>query len=422
MPKEVNPRGRLEERESDINLPPRHYLKLSLFAGLKKPPDLDKFPGSLVIRRLRRKEELFRQGEPGWTAFYLLTLEDVLTIRQLQLESATDEPRRRELREEIERLKIALVGREDMPDDHPDRHVATVNMATLKKKDVRYTTMMMERVKSRPSAPIKNLQNQTVYIPYGYAGPQTVSWEAGKVPLFEGELFGEMSCLYRTPRSATVVAERDCFVIEFLRNILDKVYRDPVYKKKADDIYLKRVLELQVRKMPIFRDLTAKEFEEIRSGVELESFEPGDLICDEHERSDCMYLVRQGLVKVMKNVSFLLGPSDVTDWVALGEALRKGKATPASPHGKFWALLPEKARALLPDTVELAKLGPADRTELLYTINEVLKDHKLAEAAEFKPIVESESFKAQLQGFPADRKKWSEGQVRQFNRLLFDGL
>src|SRR6266508_6073546 len=182
MPKEVNPRGRLEEREGDINLPPKQYLKLSLFAGLKKPPDLDKFPGSLVIRHLRRKEELFRQGEPGWTAFYLLKLEDVLTIRELQLESTSDEARRRELRDEIQRLKNDIANRENLPDDHPDRQVATVHMASLKKKDVRQTTLMMERVKSRPSAPIKNLQDQTIYIPYGYAGPQTISWEAGKVP------------------------------------------------------------------------------------------------------------------------------------------------------------------------------------------------------------------------------------------------
>src|SRR5213593_19558 len=97
----VHPRGRLEERDGDINLPPRHYLRLSLFAGLKKPPDLDKFPGSLVIRRLRRKEELFRQGEPGWTAFYILPVEDVLTMRKLQLEITRDPDRRRALQDEI---------------------------------------------------------------------------------------------------------------------------------------------------------------------------------------------------------------------------------------------------------------------------------------------------------------------------------
>ena len=41
-----------------------------------------------------------------------------------------------------------------------------------------------------------------------------------------GELFGEMSCLYRTPRSATVVARRDCYMIEMLRNILDMIQKD----------------------------------------------------------------------------------------------------------------------------------------------------------------------------------------------------
>ena len=90
----VHPRGRLEKREGDINLLPKHYLQLSLFAGLRKAPDLDKFPGSLVIRHLRPKEELFRQGEPGWTAFYILTLEDVLTLRQLQLEISRDRDNR----------------------------------------------------------------------------------------------------------------------------------------------------------------------------------------------------------------------------------------------------------------------------------------------------------------------------------------
>src|SRR3989442_1501783 len=161
----VHPRGRLEKREGDINLLPKHYLQLSLFAGLKKPPDLDKFPGTLVIRRLRRKEELFRQGEPGWTAFYILTLEDVLTMRKLQLEITRDADRRRELQAEITRLEVRVAARADLPEDHPERRAATVYLATLKKRDVRQATLLMERVKSRPSAPIKNQQNQTVYVP-----------------------------------------------------------------------------------------------------------------------------------------------------------------------------------------------------------------------------------------------------------------
>src|SRR5262245_50713212 len=208
----VHPRGRLEEREGDINLLPKHFLKLSLFAGLKKPPDLDKFPGSLVIRRYRRKEELFRQGEPGWTAFYILTLEDVLTMRQLQVETARDPDRRRELLEEIARLQLTLQGRGDVPENDPVRQVATVHLAQLRKRDPKATVLAMDRVKSRPSVPFKNRMNQTVYPPVGYAGPQTISWDTGRVPLYEGDLFGEMSCLYRTPRSATIVADRECYM------------------------------------------------------------------------------------------------------------------------------------------------------------------------------------------------------------------
>src|SRR5438105_11973234 len=84
-----NPRAGLEVHDSDIHLSPKQYLKLSLFSQLKKAPSLEKFPGALVVRRYRKGEELFRQGEAGWTAFYILTIEDVLAMQQMRLESAT---------------------------------------------------------------------------------------------------------------------------------------------------------------------------------------------------------------------------------------------------------------------------------------------------------------------------------------------
>src|SRR5262249_7922647 len=147
----------------------------------------------------------------------------------------------------------------------------------------------------------------------------------GRAPLSEGDLFGEMSCLYRTPRSATVVADRDCFMVEFLRHILEQLHRDAAYKARSA-VYLKRILDLQVRKMPLFRELTDQQFEEIRPGLELVSFNPGETVCDEHERADCLYVVRTGLVRVLKNASHLLSAADVIDWNAFAEALRKGAA------------------------------------------------------------------------------------------------
>jgi CRP-like cAMP-binding protein/Fe-S-cluster-containing hydrogenase component 2 len=417
-----NPRAGLERRDSDIHLAPKLYLKLSLFAQLKKPPTLDKFPGAVVVRRYRKGEELFRQGEPGWTAFYILSTEDALTVRQAQLAAASRDGERIPLQREITRLEEERRLYTGVPDDHPLRQVATVHMATLGGKyagrppDVQ----RMLNFKSRPSSPTHNREGQTIYIPVG--GPQTLSYESGRAPLFEGDLFGEMSCLYRTPRSATVVANRDCYIVEFLRHILDAVHKDVVYKARADAIYRNRALELQVRKMAIFQGLKAEEFQELQQDVELVDFDAGDIVCDEHDRSDSMYLVRSGLVRVMKNVSHMLSAADVTDWVTFGESLRKGATLAGTPVGKFWTLLPQRARDVLQRAADLARLGPADRMEVIYGINDVLKERKLLDDADFKKLTEAEPIKSAIQGFPAQRKEWSDAQVRQHNRLLLEAL
>src|SRR5262245_61609689 len=83
-----NPRAGLEAHDSDIHLSPRQYLKLSLFSQLKKAPSLERFPGALVVRRYRKGEELFRQGEAGWTAFYILTADDAVAMQTMRLEVA----------------------------------------------------------------------------------------------------------------------------------------------------------------------------------------------------------------------------------------------------------------------------------------------------------------------------------------------
>lgn len=421
MPNVVrNPQAGLEAHDSDLHLTLRQYLRLSLFAQLKKPPSLEKFPGAIVVRRYRKGEELFRQGEAGWTAFYILSLQDVLTMQTMRLEWATKQNEKIALQLEVNRLKDEIKRREGLADDDPARRAATVNMATLKQDyNPKVGLRRMLNFSSRPAGAIKNREQQTIYVPVG--GPQTVSYEAGKAPLYEGDIFGEMSCLFRTPRTATVVADRDCYMVEFLRHILEAVHRDPVYKARSDSIYLKRVFELQVRKMPLFADLKKEEFEEIKANVQLVSCEPGQIIFDEHDRSDAMYIVRQGLVKVVKNVTFLVGEHEITDWGAFARSLKQGEALPGTPAGKLWSFLPDRARGLL-RTSEVEKLGPADRAEVIFGVNEALKDRRMPEAAEFKPITDSEGFESQLTNFPPKKQSWSDAQVRQHNRLLLEAL
>ena len=80
-------------------------------------------------------------------------------------------------------------------------------------------------------------------------------------------MFGEASCLYRTPHSATIVATRDCYMLEVLRNILDQLQKDPVYKAKSDEVYKQRVLQLQLRQLPIFSELTEQELDQVRNAA-----------------------------------------------------------------------------------------------------------------------------------------------------------
>src|SRR5438876_12330325 len=80
MAKQLMPRAELEPRDSDVKVTDEQFLKISLFARLKRKPSLDKFPGAMVLRRYRKGEVIFRQGEAGWTAFYILTSEDLLAI------------------------------------------------------------------------------------------------------------------------------------------------------------------------------------------------------------------------------------------------------------------------------------------------------------------------------------------------------
>ena len=132
-------------------------------------------------------------------------------------------------------------------------------------------------------------------------GPADIDIKTKRAPLHEGELFGEMSCMNRAPRSATVVAEEDCYMLEMLRNVLDMLHNDPKYKEKLDRIYRERVLDGHIRRLPIFQNVSDEDFADVKERIELVDFEAGSVVFEEFEDSDSFFVVRSGLVKVVKN-------------------------------------------------------------------------------------------------------------------------
>src|SRR5260370_18012483 len=74
----------------DVPLPDKQMALLSLFAQLKRKVSLDKFPGYAVVRRFSEGDVICRQGEAGWTAYYILSPDDTVAVLQYQPDHTDD--------------------------------------------------------------------------------------------------------------------------------------------------------------------------------------------------------------------------------------------------------------------------------------------------------------------------------------------
>jgi CRP-like cAMP-binding protein len=414
----MNPPAELEPRPGDVVLPLERYLDLSLFALLKSKPTLERFPGTLALRRFRKGEVICRQGEAGWTAFYLLTSEDVLALLQIQAADARDERKRRELQEGIASQQKRLAALQGKEATDPGRAAATVHLAIARPRKTGAQGVLARLANAVFGGRTTTSDKKPLYIPID--GPADIPYDSLQAPMYEGELFGEMSCLYGTPRSATIVADRDCYLLEMIRNLFDAIAGDKGFKDKMDAAYKGRVLQNQLRSLSIFSEMTDEQFARIRGRVELLRCKDGQLICDEHERSDSMYVIRSGLVKVLKGASSLLAPNDVADWKVLGGLLAEGGAA-QTPVSRYVAgLLPAPVRAHLGRATAGEALTESDRADVRQALNGVICDPKWSTAKEMQELVGSAAAQAQAADFPAKRDEWTELQRRQFNRWLLE--
>lgn len=417
---------------------------LSLFEELKKQPSFARFPGTSVLRKCEKGRTLVRQGDAGATAFSILTTEDVIQLRENQLASIagiieardagkeTDglhlyledrSPRdlkklRTKIDGELKKLRGRLTQLQDAQTPPDRRHVASAHL--LLGSDPGKRRGLLHR--------LFHLRKPTAvgpdYIPID--GPADISAETKQAPLHESELFGEMSCMNRAPRSATVIADDDCYMLEMLRNVLDMLHNDPQYKQKLDEVYRSRVLDGHVRSLPIFKDLQDDEFAEVRNRIELVEFEAGSVIFEEHEASDSFYVVRSGLVKVVQNAWTLLRSEEfqAANWKQLPQELVE--KSESGTGAQVWSRLPENAQQLVRDSVGKT-LDAQQQTSLIEGLNQVIRTGdlhtvlgKTVEAAVL--AVDSPQVEVDCEHFPESTKKWSELERRTFHRSVFEFL
>lgn len=334
---------------------------------LGKLPKFKLLPGATQLRKCSRGRVLVKQGDSGATAFLILRTEDVIglrkhhveTIKQILssrdqakgvhvwLEQKSDEVLQRlqnEYSREVQQLEVRLEQNRTraIPDDK--RQVATAHLFV--------------DLSDRPRGGLRNRLRRLIFGDDGYQkkkaefipvdGPSDISTETLQAPLHENEVFGEMSCLNRSPRSATVIADEDCYMLEMLRNVLDALQSVPEYRKQLNAIYRARVLDGHIRQLTIFRDLPADELNAIKEKIDLVDFEAGQVIFEEHEPSDCLYVVRSGLVKVVANAWTILRYEEFQErhWNAIARELVHS-ANDDQLGSIVWSLLPEAMQITL---------------------------------------------------------------------------
>jgi Fe-S-cluster-containing hydrogenase component 2 len=344
--------------------------RLTVFAGLKKQPEFEELPGTVILRCYRKGDVVCRLGDPGWTAFYILTPRDIHELGKGGTGDAAAQPRI---------VAQAHLGRP-----------AQGLWGRLRE--------MFVPGSPRPALAVGDLR--------------------------EGELFGEISCLYRMPRTATVVVTQDpCYVLEMYRHILDRMLsnQNRAFQEQIDAAYRQR-LGLHLRTLPLFADLDDASLKALQDRAELQAFEPGALICDEHDASDCMYLIRSGFVKVLKNSSYLLGLRAIPAWGPLCHNLEDGGPKPTGPRQRLWELLGEPAREAVRALARDEDRPVAVKQCLLDAVNGLLKRRDLVKE---EKLVEGLSRELLEEGkkLPARPEKWEQHQqVRHFNRRLLEAV
>lgn len=211
-----------------------------------------KFPGSIALRRFRAGEVVCREGDFGSTAFFIVEGQATVSIAA------------------------------------PMAHVESVSGGTG----------LLGRIKSAlvGNKPGEPRHSRTIAID----APVNLSSSRPVATLSEGSLFGEMTCLSFYPRSATVVAETDCVMLELLRNVLLMLKKEPQFKERLEADYKTRAMDAHLRSVPLLSGLSDEFLAELRSRVSLVSYEPGEVICKQGDPADAFFLIRIGFVNVSR--------------------------------------------------------------------------------------------------------------------------
>lgn len=118
--------------------------------------------------------------------------------------------------------------------------------------------------------------------------------------LAEGSFFGEMGLISDAPRMASVIATRDCTLLEITREMLSQLTaRFPSLEQVVLQFYKDRLLDNLMQSNPIFQPLAEEQKRAIAERFQSRTVEPGTLLLQQGQRSQALYLLLRGRCSVV---------------------------------------------------------------------------------------------------------------------------
>ncbi|MBN4080408.1 cyclic nucleotide-binding domain-containing protein [Beggiatoa alba] len=157
--------------------------------------------------------------------------------------------------------------------------------------------------------------------------------------LRQGEIFGEISALYHSPRVSTVTVSKPSVLLEIPGEILTQVVdQNRLLRSAIIKRYKRRITQTALRSVPSLRYLSDKAIENLIEYSSLVGIPAGNKILKEGESGDALYVVISGIVRVTHtrdgaqfNLAQLSAGDYFGEWSILTGAPRAASVTAVTP-------------------------------------------------------------------------------------------
>lgn len=153
--------------------------------------------------------------------------------------------------------------------------------------------------------------------------------------LGRGELFGEISALFRLPRISAVRVSRPAVLLEIPGDVLERVISGrPELYHAVIKRYKQRITETALRRVALFRYVPADRLSALIEQSSLVGIPPGETIVREGEAGDALYVIIYGTARVTHqvgneamNLALLRAGDYLGEWSVLTGAPRAATVT-----------------------------------------------------------------------------------------------